>query len=65
VHLHNNTGVQLAMSVARDNERLSIVLEAAQLGRDMARADFGRSIRSGYGDASQSLQRTYGLRRRV
>jgi phage-related minor tail protein len=65
VHLHNNTGVQMDARVSASNERLSIVLEAAQMGASMAEEKITRSMRSGYGSTATSLQGTYGLRRRV
>jgi tape measure domain-containing protein len=65
VQIVNNTGVAAKAHVGMRDDRLSIVLEAAQLGATMAEDRFNRSVRSGYGSASQAVQSTYGLRRRV
>ena len=65
VQIVNNTGVAAKAHVGMRDDRLSIVLEAAQLGATMAEDRFNRSVRSGYGSAAQAVQGTYGLRRRV
>jgi tape measure domain-containing protein len=65
VQIVNNTGVAAKATAGMRNDRLSIVLEAAQLGATMAEDRFNRSVRSGYGSAAQAVQGTYGLRRRV
>jgi tape measure domain-containing protein len=65
VHLHNNTGVAATARVDTNNDRMSIVLEAAQLGATMAEDRLNRSLRTGYGSSAQAVQGVYGLRRRV
>jgi tape measure domain-containing protein len=61
----NGTGVNASARVERSNERMTVILEAAQLGANMAEARMTRSMRQGYGPTAQSLQGTYGLRRRT
>jgi len=61
----NSTGVQAAARMERSTDRMTLILEAAQMGANMAEARVNRSLRSGYGATAQSVQRTYGLRRRV
>lgn len=61
----NQTGVAATARVAHSGDRLSIVLEAAQMGARMAEDRFNRSVRTGYGAAAQAVQSTYGLRRKV
>jgi tape measure domain-containing protein len=64
VEIHNNLGVEANARVDASGDRMRIVLEAAQLGASMAESRVNRSLRSGYGATAQSVQRTYGLRRR-
>jgi len=64
VQIVNNTGTAADAKVSMTNERMQIVLEAADLGRSLALEEVNRSLRSGYGPTAQSVQRTYGLRRR-
>jgi tape measure domain-containing protein len=64
VEIHNNLGVEANARVDASQDRMRIVLEAAQLGADMAESRVNRSLRTGYGSTAQSVQRTYGLRRR-
>lgn len=64
IQVINNTGVPANATVRHSSERMQIVLEAAELGRSMALEEVNRSLRSGYGSTAQSVQRTYGLRRR-
>jgi tape measure domain-containing protein len=61
----NSTGVTAAARMERSTDRMTLILEAAQMGANMAEARVNRSLRSGYGSTAQSVQRTYGLRRRV
>ena len=63
VQIVNNTGIRARAQVAVHDDRLSIVLEAAELGASLAEQRVNRSLRSGYGSTAQSVQRTYGLRR--
>ena len=65
VQIVNNTGVAAKAKVGMKDDRLSIVLEAAELGASIAEDRFNRSVRSGYGSAAQAVQGTYGLRRRI
>jgi hypothetical protein len=65
VTIVNNTGVAANAKVRQDSEgRMEIIMEAAQLGANMAESRTERSVRSGYGGLSRGLQSTYGLRRR-
>jgi phage-related minor tail protein len=65
VTIVNNTGVAASAKFSRDSEgRMEIIMEAAQLGANMAESRTERSVRSGYGGLSRGLQSTYGLRRR-
>jgi tape measure protein len=59
----NATGVNARASVLQSADKMQIVLEAAQLGAQLAEDRMTRSIRSGYGATASSLQRTYALRR--
>lgn len=63
VQIVNNTGIRAKAQVSVTDDRLSIVLEAAELGASLAEQRVNRSLRSGYGSTAQSVQRTYGLRR--
>jgi tape measure domain-containing protein len=63
VQIVNNTGVRASAQVQVHDDRLSIVLEAAELGASLAEQRVNRSIRSGYGTTAQSIQRTYAIRR--
>lgn len=60
----NNTGVTAKARVEHGTDRMTLILEAAQLGANMAEERINRSVRSGYGATAQSVQRTYGLTRR-
>jgi len=60
----NQTGVTATARVERGTDRMSVILQAAQMGADMAEARINRSMRTGYGATAQSVQQTYGLRRR-
>jgi tape measure domain-containing protein len=64
IQVINNTGVQARARIERSENRTSIILEAAQLGAQLAEDRMTRSMRSGYGTTSTALQSTYGLRRR-
>jgi len=64
IQVINNTGVQASARIERTANRTSIILEAAQLGAQLAEERITRSMRSGYGATSTALQRTYALRRR-
>lgn len=64
VEVINATGVNARARIERSADRTSIVLEAAELGAQMAEDRMTRSMRSGYGATSTALQRTYSLRRR-
>lgn len=64
IEIINNLGVQASARVERGSDRTSIVLEAAEMGAQMAESRITRSMRSGYGPTSVALQRTYALRRR-
>jgi len=64
IQIVNNTGVAADASVNMQNDRMQIVLEAANMGARMAERRINRSLRTGYGDTAQSIQRTYGLGRR-
>ena len=64
VEIHNNLGVAANASVNQSGDRMQIILEAAQLGASMAENRVNRSLRTGYGPTAQSMQRTYGVRRR-
>jgi hypothetical protein len=64
IEIINNLGVQASARVERGSDRTSIVLEAAEMGAQMAENRITRSMRSGYGPTSVALQRTYALRRR-
>jgi phage-related minor tail protein len=65
IQIVNNTGVQANASAQMKGDRMSIVLEAAQLGASMAEQRFNRSLRTGYGPAAKSMQTVYNLRRNV
>lgn len=65
IQIINHTGVPARASVSQTNDRLAIVLEAANMGANLAEERINRSMRAGYGSTAQSLQRTYGLKRRV
>jgi hypothetical protein len=60
----NNTGVAATPRVNLKNDRMEIVLEAANMGAGMARAQVAADVRTGYGSLSRGIQSTYGLRRR-
>jgi hypothetical protein len=64
IEIINNLGVQASARVERGSDRTSIVLEAAEMGAQMAENRITRSMRTGYGPTSVALQRTYALRRR-
>jgi tape measure domain-containing protein len=64
IQVINNTGVQASARIERSQNRTSIILEAAQLGAQMAEERMTRSMRSGYGATAGALQKTYALRRR-
>jgi tape measure domain-containing protein len=64
IQVINNTGVEARARIERSENRTSIILEAAQLGAQMAENRMTKSMRSGYGATSTALQGTYGLRRR-
>lgn len=59
----NQTGVNANARIARSNDRMQIVLEAAQLGAQLAEGRMTRSIRTGYGTTASVMQSTYALRR--
>jgi tape measure domain-containing protein len=61
----NNLGVPAAARMKQSNERMTLILEAAQMGANLAEGRINRSLRSGYGSTAQSVQGTYGLRRRT
>lgn len=62
----NNLGVAATASVRRDtDDRMSIVLEAAKMGADLAETRMQRSVSSGYGTAARSFESAYGVRRRT
>ena len=65
ITLVNQTGVTATARVEKSNERLTLILEAAQMGANLAESRINRSMRNGYGSTAQSMQRTYGLKRRV
>jgi hypothetical protein len=65
VQIINNTGVAARAHTEQHSDRLTIILEAAQMGANMAEERMNRSLRSGYGATAQSVQRTYGLTRRM
>jgi lambda family phage tail tape measure protein len=65
IQVINKLGVPAAAKVTQSSDRTSIVLEAAQLGAQMAEDKLMRSVRSGYGPSATALQRTYSLRRRT
>lgn len=60
----NRLGVPATARMERSNERMSVVMEAAKLGANLAESRMNRSLRTGYGGTAQSIQRTYGLRRK-
>jgi phage-related minor tail protein len=60
----NRLGVPATARMERSNDRMTVVMEAAQLGASLAQSRISRSLRTGYGDTAQSIQRTYGLRRK-
>jgi lambda family phage tail tape measure protein len=62
VVVNNYAGVNVRTQPHGD--RTEIILEAAQMGAQMAESRMERSVRSGYGGLSRGLQSTYGLRRR-
>ena len=64
IQVINNTGVQASARIERATNRTQIILEAAQLGAQLAEERMTRSLRSGYGPTSTAMQGTYGLRRR-
>jgi tape measure domain-containing protein len=64
VSIINNLGVAANARVDKQTDRLEIVLEAANLGSRIAQREINRSLRTGYGETAQSMQRTYGLARR-
>lgn len=59
-----NHGPPMEANVLTSDDETRIVLRAAQLGSDLARANLTQSIASGYGPSAQAFQRTYGLKRR-
>jgi len=61
----NKLGVNAVGRMERNGDQMALVLEAAQLGANMAESRINRSLRSGYGPTAQSVQGTYGLRRRT
>ena len=63
IEIINNTGVNATARIQNQGDRTSIILEAAELGAQMAEQRMTRSLRTGYGSASTTLQRTYALRR--
>lgn len=65
VQIINNTGVAASARTEQHSDRLTIILEAAQMGASMAEERINRSVRTGYGATAQSVQRTYGLTRRM
>ena len=65
VQIINNMGVMAKARTEQHGDRLTIIMEAAQLGANMAEERINRSVRSGYGATAQSVQRTYGLTRRL
>jgi hypothetical protein len=60
-----NHGQPVTANVISTEDETRIVLRAATMGANIAQAQMNRSVSSGYGPAAQSLQRAYGLRRRV
>ena len=60
----NNLGVPAIARTSQQGGRMEIILEAAHMGAQLAVAEVNRSVGSGYGATAQSMQRSYGLRRR-
>lgn len=59
-----NHGAPVTASVNDDSGEMRIILRAANLGANMAQERINRSVRTGYGATAQSMQSSYGLRRR-
>ena len=64
IQIVNNTGVSARARIVQSADRTQVIMEAAQLGAQMAEERMTRSMRSGYGPTASALQRTYSLRRR-
>jgi tape measure domain-containing protein len=65
VQIVNNLGTAANARTEQHEDRLTIILEAAQMGANLAEERINRSVRTGYGPTAQSVQRTYGLTRRL
>lgn len=60
-----NHGAPVSATIAEDDAEMRIVLRAANMGANLAQDRINRSVRSGYGPTAQTMQASWGLRRRV